>query len=167
MSDYRSLSEMTGLASDVLRRLVSQGHLVTDDPDGYRGVRRPFTGGDCFRAVVLAALARIGIPYAEAGKLVAPLGCAGTVLTYAGKRHDQDAVLAVWTEEASHEATALDKQQAMHLLNRAGVGALVIVPLERHWQVVAKHAEAQRANARGPKASGWARAFRRADGDHR
>ena len=167
MSDYRSLSEMTGISQDVLRRLVSQGILQTDDPDGHRGVRRPFTGSDCFRAVVLAALARVGIPYADAGKLVAPLGCDGPVLTYAGKRHDQDAVLAVWTEEAGHEATMLPKEQAMHLLNRSGVCALVIVPLEKHWQVVAKHAEAHRANARTPDQNGWSRAFRRADGDHR
>ena len=167
MSDYRTLSQLTGLSVPVLQRLVSNGQLHTDDPERRKGVERPFTVGDGMRACLMAALARIGVGYADAGRLVAPLAWKDG-FTYAGKPCGPDPVLAVWTENADrderplnqqpvrYEAALLPRETCLNMLARPAIEGLVVLPLARHWHQLLALSEARRAKARTPEQNGWA-----------
>lgn len=166
MSDYRALSQLTGLSVPVLQRLVSNGQLRTDDPERRQGVERPFTVSDVMRACLMAALARIGVGYADAGRLVAPLAWKDGFI-YAGKPCGPDPVLAVWTENAErderplnqqpvrYEAALLPRETCLNMLARPAIEGVVILPLARHWDQIRDLAETRRAKARTAIENGW------------
>lgn len=170
MTDYRTLSELTGVSQPLLRQMVSSGKLHLDETDTPQGSRRNLTVSDALRACVMVALARVGISYAEGGKLTAPLGWVGGRFVYRSTTcADADAVLAIWAEETSPEGSdrahnqprahyhcaLLPASSAANLLARPTIDALVTVPLWRHFDHLSAVAEARRAKARTALENGW------------